>query len=216
MAELPSAGTHDATSGRASSSIPNWLKGSFGVIVAALATMWFVEALDTALLDNRLQGKGIHPRSIDGIAGILWSPFLHSGFPHLISNSIPFVVLSGLVLTGGLTRYLKASAIIIALGGLLVWSLAIGSNENHIGASGWVFGMLGFLIAAAVFEKKVLTIAVGLVALLFYGGTLLVGFVPTPGVSWEGHLFGFIAGIAGAKILSMKRPVSAIDSGGVG
>ncbi|MFT7475025.1 MAG: membrane associated rhomboid family serine protease [Verrucomicrobiales bacterium] len=215
MADLPSNGTTNETSSRANA-IPNWLKGSFGVVVAALATMWFVEALDTAILDDRLQGNGIHPRSLDGIDGVLWSPFLHSGFPHLISNSIPFVVLSGLMLTGGLKRYVRASAIIIVLGGLLVWALAIGSNENHIGASGWVFGMLGFLIAAAVFDKKALTIAVGLVALLFYGGTLLVGFVPTPGVSWEGHLFGFLAGIVGARVLSTKRSKVAIDPGGLG
>jgi membrane associated rhomboid family serine protease len=215
MADLPSTGMTNETSRRANV-IPGWLRGRFGAVLATLATMWFIEALDTAILDDRLQGNGIQPRSLDGLDGVLWSPFLHSGFPHLISNSIPFVVLSSLMLTGGLKRYVRASAIIIVLGGLLVWTLAIGSNENHIGASGWVFGMLGFLIAAAIFEKKVLTIAVGLVALLFYGGTLLVGFVPAPGVSWEGHLFGFVAGIVGAKILSTKRSKAAIDPVGLG
>lgn len=193
------------------SAFPSWLRGGLGVIAALLATMWFIEALDTIALDDQLQNNGIHPRSVGGLDGVLWAPFLHSGFPHLISNTVPFAVLSGLTLTGGLSRYLKASAIIIVLGGLLVWAFAIGSNENHIGASGWVFGLLGFLVAAAVLEKKPLTIAVGLFALFFYGGTILVGFVPRPGLSWEGHLFGFIAGMAAARAIATKRSFPSLD-----
>ena len=123
-------------------------------------------------------------------------------------------MLSALTLTGGLARYIKASAIIIVLGGGLVWAFAIGSNENHIGASGWVFGLLGFLLAAAVIERKPVTIAAGLVALVFYW-SLIFGFVPTEGISWEGHLFGFIAGIAAAKFTTGST-ADAIDgpSGG--
>lgn len=211
MADIGDPLSTDSSESASSRSVPNWLKGSLGVVAAIMATMWFIEALDTAILDDRLQQNGIHPRSLDGLDGILWSPFLHSGFPHLIGNSIPFVVLSGLALTGGLSRYLKASAIIIVLGGALVWGLAFGSNENHIGASGWIFGLLGFLVAAAVLEKKALTIAVGLIALLFYGSTLLVGFIPRGGVSWEGHLFGFIAGIAAAKLIITKRSLPSLQ-----
>ena len=192
-------------------SVPGWLKGSLGVLATLIAGMWLIELVDTFILNDRLQANGIRPRTTDGLDGVLWSPFLHSGFPHLIGNTIPFVVLSGLTLTSGLARYVKASAIIIVLGGLLVWALAFGSNENHIGASGWIFGLLGFLVAAAVFEKKVLSIAVGLAALAFYGGTLLVGFIPTAGVSWEGHLFGFIAGIVAARIITARRSAPSLE-----
>jgi len=197
----------NATSSR---SIGDMIMGSLKIVGALLAAMWLIEALDTFALDDRLQRNGIRPRSRDGLDGILWSPFLHSGFPHLISNSIPFLVLSALTLTGGVARYVKASAIIIGLGGLLVWGLAIGSNENHIGASGWVFGLLGFLLAAAVLERKPVTIAVGLVALIFYGGMVL-GFVPRDGISWEGHIFGFIAGIAAAKLI-VSRGAGLLES----
>ena len=183
---------------------PRWLGTRIGVIAVALTTMWLIEIVDTVLLGDRLQQHGVHPRDLGGLDGILWSPFLHGGFGHLIGNSIPFVVLSGLVLTGGLRRYLNASAIIIVVGGLLVWALAFGSNENHIGASGWIFGLLGFLVAAAIFEKRALSIAVGLVALFFYGSTILLGVVPRDGVSWEGHLFGVIAGVIAAKVLSSR------------
>ncbi len=181
-----------------------------------LALMWIIEIIDTAILSNALQANGILPRRVSGLDGILWSPFLHGGFPHLISNSIPFGVLSLLVLTGGRARYLKASAIIIVLGGLFVWAFAIGSNENHIGASGWLFGLLGFLLAAAVLEKRPLSIMVGFIAIIFYGGTILVSFVPTSGISWEGHLFGFVAGAIAARVTVPKRSLPSLDPPEVG
>jgi membrane associated rhomboid family serine protease len=171
--------------------------------------MWFIEIIDTVALDDRLQGNGIQPRSTEGIDGILWSPFLHGGFAHLISNTIPFAILSGLTLVRGVRRYVSASAIIIVLGGLLVWLFAIGSNENHIGASGWVFGLFGFLIASAWFEKRPLSIGLAIVALALYGSTILFGFLPRPGLSWEGHLFGFVAGVAAARILTTRRARAA-------
>lgn len=195
-------------------SIIDAIRASLTVVGGLLLVMWVVEIADTAVLNDRLQSNGIRPRTGNGLDGVLWSPFLHSGFPHLISNTIPFLMLSALTLTGGLARYIKASAIIILLGGGLVWAFAIGSNENHIGASGWVFGLLGFLLAAAVIERKPATIAAGLIALVFYW-SLIFGFVPTEGISWEGHLFGFIAGIVAAKLIAKSAPaVTGAKSGG--
>ena len=97
-----------------------------------------------------------------------------------------------------------ASIIIVIAGGLLVWAFAIGSNEVHIGASGWVFGLFGFLVVSAILEQKLMSIGIGLVTLFFYGSTILFGFVPRPGLSWEGHLFGFIAGVIAARILANR------------
>lgn len=196
------AGNTDAsTEARA----PWWLRGGIGVVAVALATMWFVEALDTFLLDDDLQPNGIRPRSVNGLDGIAWSPFLHVGFRHLISNTIPFVVLSGLVLTRGARRYVIVSIVIIALGGALVWLFALSSNSNHIGASGWVFGLFGYLVAAVWFERKPVSILAAGIAVVLYGSTILFGFLPRPGLSWEGHLFGFIAGIIAARLVSGRR-----------
>ncbi len=191
--------------------VPRWLRGGLGIIVVALAAMWLIEIVDTIALDSRLEQNGIRPRSADGLDGIVWSPFLHGGFRHLIGNSIPFVMLSALAMTGGLRRYLMASALIILVGGALVWAFALGSNENHIGASGWVFGLFGFLVAAAVFEKRPVSIIVAAAALFLYGGTILFGFVPRPGLSWEGHLFGFVAGVVAARVLSNSAKEPALD-----
>lgn len=211
MSDVEQSGTTEPKSESSTFALPPWLRGRFGLIVWLLGIMWVVEIVDTIALDDRLQGNGIQPRSIDGLDGIAWSPFLHDGIPHLISNTIPFIVLSALALTGGLRRYLGASVLIITIGGLLVWTFAIGSNENHIGASGWVFGLFGFLIAAAWFEKRPLSILVAALALFVYGGTILFGFVPRPGLSWEAHVFGFIAGLAGARIIAHKRLPSVME-----
>ena len=94
--------------------VPTWLRGGLGLIVVALGAMWVVEIVDTIALDDRLEGNGIRPRRVDGIDGIAWAPFLHGGFPHLISNTIPFAILSGLTMARGTRRYVGASAIIIA------------------------------------------------------------------------------------------------------
>lgn len=184
--------------------VPEWLKGRVGLIVGALAIMWASEIIDTAPgLD--LDDFGIRPRMVDSLDGILWSPFLHFSFGHLIANTIPFAILSGLVLVRGARRWLIASVIIIALGGLAVWALSPGTNELHAGASGWVFGLFGFLLASAAFERKPLSIGIALVALVLYGGTLIIGFVPRPGLSWEGHLFGFIAGVVAARLMTPRK-----------
>lgn len=212
MSDVRPTGT-EGPAGSLTARIPDWLKGGLGVIVMVLAALWIIEVIDTIILDDRLEQNGIQPRSIDGLDGIVWAPFLHGGVSHVLSNTIPFAVLSALALTGGLRRYLVASALIITIGGALVWAFAIGSNENHIGSSGWVFGLFGFLLATAWFEKRPLSIVVALVALFVYGGTILFGFVPRPGLSWEGHLFGFVAGLIAARIIARKPEASALGAG---
>lgn len=179
------------------------MKGSPLVAIGiALVAMWAIEIIDTVALGDWMQGGGIHPRRVDGIDGVLWAPLLHSGFPHLISNSVPFAVLGGLVALRGARRLAAVTVAAVLIGGGLTWFL--GGGGNHIGASGVVFGYLGALLGAAAFERRPAAIAPGLVALLLYG-TMLVGFVPQPGLSWEGHLFGFIAGLLVSKSLSEPR-----------
>ncbi len=171
-------------------------------IVALLAVMWVVEIVDSVLLSDWAQGGGIHPRRIDGVDGVIWAPFLHSGIPHLVSNTIPFAVLGALVAIRGFGRWASVTIIVTLVGGLLTWLFA--SGGNHIGASGVVFGYFGALIGAAFFERRPAAMAPALVALMLYSG-LIIGFVPQPGLSWEGHLFGFLAGLGAARILVEHR-----------
>ena len=172
------------------------------IVIAVVAVMWVVELVDAIILDDALERQGIQPRSLGGLDGILFAPFLHDGLGHLIANTIPLAVLTALVLIGGIPRWVQVSVIVIVAGGLATWVLA--RSANHIGASGLVFGYLGFLLAAGFFERSLRAIALGVVTGLAYGG-LLFGVLPTrPGISWESHLFGLAAGILAAWALARR------------
>ncbi len=172
-------------------------------MIGALAIMWFVEAADTFILGDRLQRNGIQPRRTAGLDGVLWAPFLHSTWSHLVSNTLPFAVLGGLVAVRGFNRWMAVSLSAILIGGGLTWALA--GTGNHLGASGVVFGYFGALIGAAIFERRPASIAPALVAIMLYGG-IIVGLAPQEGVSWEGHLFGAIGGLVASKMLSDPQP----------
>ncbi|MEE9415002.1 MAG: rhomboid family intramembrane serine protease [Acidimicrobiales bacterium] len=166
-------------------------------LVGTLAVMWLIEIVDTVALSDRLQGGGIHPRSADGLDGIAWAPFLHTGFGHLIGNSLPFLVLGGLVALRGVRTWLTVTITVIVVGGMATWLLA--RTGNHIGASGLVFGYLGYLVGAAWFERSFKAIALAAVAGVLYW-SLVFGLIPAGQVSWEGHLFGAAAGITAAYL----------------
>ncbi len=187
--------------------IPQGLQTGVMVLVGALALMWFLEIVDTFLLSDRLQGGGIHPRELDGIDGILWAPLLHGGFGHLIGNSVPFLVLGGLVALRGMRTWVPVTAAVVVVGGAATWLLA--RSGNHIGASGVVFGYLGYLLGAALFERSFKAVALAAVAGFFYW-SLVFGLLPTGQVSWEGHLFGAAAGVAVAYALA-QNPVPSFE-----
>jgi len=175
-----------------------------GLLLAGIvASWWVIEILDTYLLNDRLQRNGIVPRRRDGFDGILWAPFLHSDFGHLISNTFPFLILSGLVMIRGLRRWIFVTIIAVLGGGLLTWLFAEGNN--HIGASGVVFAYFGALFGAAFFERRPAAFAPAIVAMVLYTTTVVVGLVPQEGISWEGHLAGFVSGIAASKLLAGPR-----------
>jgi membrane associated rhomboid family serine protease len=179
------------------------LKDHAALLLGLLGLMWAVEILDFILPFARLDTFGIRPRSQDGLWGIPLSPFLHFGFRHLISNSIPFLLLGGLVMIGGLRRFFLLSLWITLAGGLGVWLLGAGGSV-HAGASLLIFGYLGFLLSRGIAERSIGGVLVSLVILLVYGG-MLYGVLPgQPGISWLGHLSGFLAGVAGAFLLVGK------------
>ena len=173
------------------------------ILVGVLAAvMWAVEVVDLAAGD--LDANGIQPRDLDGLVGIVLAPFLHGDFGHLIGNTIPFLVLGGVIALSGFVRIGAVTAIVAVVGGLGTW--LIGPDDTvHIGASGVVFGYATYLIARAFYTRRMLHLGTGLLVLGLFGTTLLFGLVPTPGVSWQGHLFGAIAGVLAARLLDARR-----------
>lgn len=169
------------------------------LLVAAMAAlMWLVEIVDLAAGD--LDRFGIEPRELDGLDGIVFSPFLHAGFGHLLGNTIPFVILGAVIALGGLARVAVVTAIVALAGGLGTW-LVGPDGSIHVGASGVVFGYATYLLVRGFYSRRMLHVAAGVGVLLVFGTTLLVGLVPTPGVSWQGHLFGGLAGVLAARVV---------------
>ncbi len=180
------------------------LKAHALTLFGLLAAMWAVELLDFLLPFLRLDHLGIRPRQPAGLLGIPAAPFLHGDFGHLAGNSLPFLVMGGLVMLGERGVFWAVTVFVTLVCGLVVWLLAPG-NSVHIGASGLIFGYLGFLLSRGLFERSPLWIAVALGLLLAYGG-MIFGVLPGQrGVSWQGHLFGFVAGILAAWAMFPKN-----------
>ena len=180
------------------------IKAHAGLLFGLLAVMWGVEILDFLLPFAHLDRFGIRPRTAAGLLGIPLSPFLHGGFPHLVSNSIPFLVLGALVMTSGMRAFVGVSIAVTVAGGLGVWVFGSG-NSIHIGASGLIFGYLGFLLSRGVFERSLKWALISFVLLVVYGGVLHSVLPGRDGVSWLGHLCGFFAGIGVAWVMFRSR-----------
>ncbi|MDB5997569.1 MAG: hypothetical protein JWP42_4705 [Pseudomonas sp.] len=176
--------------------------------IAGLAIFMAVLQLLNVLTGYSLVPFGLVPRTVHGLIGIVTSPFLHASFAHLSANLIPFLILGTLVIVEGLNRFLAVSAIIILLGGSLVW--LFGFSGVHIGASGWVFGLWAYLLSRAWFQRSWGNLITASVVALLYGG-LVFGFLPRQGVSFEGHLFGALAGFIAAKVL-FSAPRSRLNA----
>jgi membrane associated rhomboid family serine protease len=169
-----------------------------------VALMWGIEILDQVLLRGSLDQFGIKPRSGDGLWGILWAPFLHGSFRHLIANTVPFISLAWLVMLRRTSDFWVVTIVTMAIGGVGTWLLGA-PGTVHIGASGLVFGYLGFLLLRGYFERQFWSICLSVAVMTLYGG-LLLGVLPVArGVSWEGHLCGFVGGVLAAKWLSQGK-----------
>lgn len=167
---------------------------SLGAFAALLWAILIVNVV-TGLLGLDFRDYGIKPRSSAGLWGVPLHVFLHGNLAHLLANTVPLLILGGLTAVRVRTSFLGASAFIALGGGALVWIFAR-PNTNHIGASGLVFGFFGYLVGQGIFRRSVLSIIIAFAVIGFYGFTILFGVLPLEEfVSWEGHLFGLIAGV---------------------
>ncbi len=171
-------------------------------LLAMVVVMWVEELVDIPL-GGRLDRFGIRPRHLDALTGIVVSPFLHNGLGHLVANSLPFILMGGVIALGGARRFVKVTVIIGLFSGVGVW--LIGSPDSvHIGASGLVFGYLTYLLLRGLFDRRVGYLIVGVITLVVYGGALW-GLFPRPGVSWQSHVFGALGGVAAAFVVHGGR-----------
>jgi len=173
------------------------LTGGFVVL------LWALEIVDAAS-GHALDAYGVQPRTDDGLVGVAVAPMLHFGFDHLISNTVPILVLGFLTLATGIARGLLATAIIWVVGGLGVWVLAQ-PGSNHAGASVLIFGWIVFLVVRGFLNRRPTEILIGVAVFLLYSGALLGVLPGQPGVSWQGHLFGAVGGFVAARVLTTRE-----------
>ena len=174
------------------------------VLGGFIAIIWILEIIDLLFFRGALDAYGLRPRSITGLRGILFSPFLHGGLAHVAANTIPFLTLGWLIMLRETSDFFVVTAVTMLTSGLGVW--LFGSPYSiHIGASGLVFGYFGFLVLRGYFERSVTAIFFSLAVGLLYG-SLIWGVLPLQfGISWQGHLFGFIGGALTARLLPRRR-----------
>jgi membrane associated rhomboid family serine protease len=172
------------------------------VMLLLLAGLWVLEFLDQ-LSGNELDQLGIHAQEVDGLPEIFTAPFLHAGWDHLISNSLPFYVLGFLVLLSGLARWVASSLIIIVISGLTAWFLTP-PHTIILGASGLIFGWLTYLLARGIWSRRPAQVAVAALVLLVYGGLIWGVFPGSAGISWQAHLGGAVGGVLAAWLLHRR------------
>lgn len=169
------------------------------MLVAFVALLWAVHVVNWIIGYGLNPAFGLIPRHVSGLDGVIAMPFLHASFAHLMVNTLPLLVMGGLLVATTTRALLSVNAVVIGLGGGLVW--LFGSFSIHIGASGLVFGWFGFLVARGLVDRSPITLGASLLVGVLYG-SILWGVLPgQPGVSWEAHLFGVIAGVAAAFLV---------------
>ncbi|MFJ4772828.1 rhomboid family intramembrane serine protease [Streptomyces uncialis] len=173
-----------------------------------VAFLWLLEAVDTAL-GHSLDDHGISPRAAGELWDVVPAAFLHSGWDHLASNTVPLLILGFLAALAGLGVFTGVVLTIIVTSGLGVW-LTSPENTVTLGASGVVFGLFGYLVVRGFVDRRPWDLVVGVVVAVFYG-SLLWGVLPTDsGVSWQGHLFGLVGGVLAAFVFRRSRPAVTV------
>ncbi len=174
------------------------------ILLGFTGLLWVIQIVNAFVFGGSLDRFGVHPRTLAGLWGILFAPFLHVSFAHLIANTVPFLVLGWLVMLRRKRDFFLVSAIAALVGGLGTWLIAPALSV-HVGASVLIFGFLGYLLARGIFERRLWPIVGSVVTFFLYGGAL-TGILPGAiGISWQGHLFGLLGGILAARLLRTPR-----------
>jgi membrane associated rhomboid family serine protease len=168
------------------------------LVFALLSVLWIVQFIQYFGLYD-FSAYGNWPRHIEGLKGIVFSPFIHGSFDHLISNTLPMMVLLTVLLNAYPGIAVPVLVFVHLTSGILVWLFAP-PDTVHIGISGIIYGIAVFLIASGLFRKNRLSITIAIFVGLIYG-SMIWGFIPQPGISWQSHLYGALSGLIIAYIL---------------
>jgi membrane associated rhomboid family serine protease len=182
---------------------PSSFGGAVVWIGSVLALMWVLVLID-AVTNLHLEQYGIRPRQADDVYGVLVSPLLHVSSAHLAANTLPFAALGWLMLTSGLRVFAWVTGVVVLVGGLVDWLIGP-SHTTIVGASGLIFGWIGYVVARAVFARSLRWIAIAVIVVLVFSSSF-TGLLPSVNshVYWLGHVVGFVLGVAVAAVLHRK------------
>ncbi|OIQ37961.1 MAG: rhomboid family intramembrane serine protease [Bacteroidetes bacterium MedPE-SWsnd-G1] len=179
---------------------------SFQVLIVpfiAVFSIWLVYWFEIRFGYNFTK-YGILPQSINGLRGVIFSPFIHSSTSHLFNNSIPLAVLLWSLCFFYKELAIKTLVYGSLLTGLLTWSFA--RESYHIGASGVVYMLFSYIFFSGLIRKHYRLVALSLAVVFLYGGMIWYVFPIKSGMSWEGHLSGFVVGLLLATLYRKKGP----------
>ncbi len=185
----------------------HYFKFSNAVLVApilAVLIIWTVFWLELHFGVN-LNTLGVYPRTASGLKGVFFGPLIHGSLSHLYHNTIPLAVLTASLFYFYHRVALRVLLLGILLSGVFVW--AVGRPSYHIGASGIIYLLASFVFFKGIFSKYYRLVALSLMVVFIYGSMLWYLFPLKEGISWEGHLGGFLAGLVLALFIKTNLPV---------
>ncbi len=161
--------------------------------------MWLVRGIDMLLARGWMAAEyGIIPRTWNGVAGILTAPFIHANFEHLLSNTVPLLILGALILLRGVPEFLFVTGASILIGGFGTWLFG--------------FGYFGYLVFRTVFDRRISSAVITLAVAGLYASAMAYSLIPAAGISWSGHFFGFVGGVLAARVRYPSRLLRAVPA----
>ncbi|MFH0896159.1 MAG: rhomboid family intramembrane serine protease [Bacteroidota bacterium] len=176
------------------------------VPVLFFASLWFVKLYEFES-GFSLAEYGMEPRIFSGLRGILFAPFIHADWSHVLSNAFPLLFLMLAIFYFFKKKALEITVAIMFMSGLWVWLMA--RPSLHIGASGLVYGFASFLFFGGIFSKNTRLMAISMLVVFMYGGMvwgIFPDFFPQQNISWESHLMGGLAGLVCAIFYRNSGP----------
>ena len=174
-----------------------------GIPLMAMILIWVVYWVELVIGVN-FNEMGVKPRTLLGLRGVILSPFIHGSLEHLYNNTIPLGILLSALWYFYRDVAWKVLVYGILLSGLITW--LIGRTSYHIGASGFIYVLASFIFFKGIFSSHFRLVALSLIVVFIYGSMLWYIFPVKDGMSWEGHLAGFLTGLFLAKVVKASIP----------
>jgi membrane associated rhomboid family serine protease len=178
---------------------------AFVTMCAVIPVLFLVEVLDIGTHGQLDVAGGIIPHQVQGLDGVLFSPFLHAGWDHLYGNAVPLILVGTFALAGGAKRFILSTFLIMLISGLGVWFIG-DPNSVVVGASGVIFGYLGLLVTRGLVERSWWNLGVAAFIGLLYWYQLYNVLPTDQPISWQGHLLGLLGGAVAAVVFRRRRP----------